>query len=288
MANAAMGTANHGAARKLVDRAMKVPLLTLERERDLTRRWHEDGDERALQELIAAHGRIAVSVASKFRGAAVTFEDLVQQGYVGLLKAAMRFEPSRDVRFSTYAAWWVRAEVYDCMLRNWSMVRVGSSANQKALFFGLRRLRSRLDDTLDGDDMRQDLAKRHGTTLAEVEAMEQIALNQDLSLNGPVGEEGSAIRQDNLVDGRASPEDVVMFSRDNETRSRWLRATLKHLPARDQKIIRDRHLSDERRTLDDLGRELGISKERVRQLEQRAIATLCRSAVSARRSGMPA
>jgi RNA polymerase sigma-32 factor len=270
----------------LVDRAMNAPLLTRAQEQDLVRRWHEGGDERALQELIAAHGRLAVSAASKFHGAAVPFDDLVQQGYVGLLKAAMRFEPSRDVRFSTYATWWVRAEIYDCMLRNWSMVRIGGSATQKALFFALRRLRSRLDETKSRDDLRQELAARHRVSAAEVEAMEQVALNQDLSLNAPLGEEGSSTRQDGLVDGGASPEDVVMFAHDNETRGLWLRAALKRLPERDQAIIRARHLGDERRTLDDLGRELGISKERVRQLEQRAIVTLRQIAVPERLSEM--
>jgi RNA polymerase sigma-32 factor len=257
---------------------MNAPLLTRDQEQDLVRRWHEDGDEGALQELIAAHGRLAVSAASKFRGAAVSFDDLVQQGYVGLLKAAMRFEAGRDVRFSTYAIWWVRAEIYDCMMRNWSMVRIGGSATQKALFFALRRLR--LDETKGRDDLRQQLAERHGASLAEVEAMEQIALNQDLSLNAAVGDEGPSIRQDRLVDGCASPEDLVMFSHDNETRSHWLRAAIKRLPERDQAIIRARHLSEERRTLDDLGRELGISKERVRQLEHRAIEALRLNAVS--------
>ena len=280
MARAAVGSATPGATRGLIGRVMNAPLLTRDQEQDLVRRWHEDGDEGALQELIAAHGRLAVSAASKFRGAAVSFDDLVQQGYVGLLKAAMRFEAGRDVRFSTYAIWWVRAEIYDCMMRNWSMVRIGGSATQKALFFALRRLRSRLDETKGRDDLRQQLAERHGASLAEVEAMEQIALNQDLSLNAAVGDEGPSIRQDRLVDGCASPEDLVMFSHDNETRSHWLRAAIKRLPERDQTIIRARHLSEERRTLDDLGRELGISKERVRQLEHRAIEALRLNAVS--------
>ncbi len=278
MADTALRSSAFRAGQSLVNRAMNAPLLTRAQEQDLVRRWHEGGDEAALQELIAAHGRLAVSVAAKFRGAAVSFDDLVQQGYVGLLKAAMRFEPEREVRFSTYASWWVRAEIYDSTLRNWSMVRIGGTTTQKSLFFALRRLRARLDETESRNDLRQELAERHGVSVAEVEAMEQIALNQDLSLNAPAGEEGTAIRQDRLVDGGASPEDVVMFNRDNETRGRWLRTMLKRLPERDQAIIRARHLSEERRTLDELGREFGISKERVRQLEQRAIETLRQSA----------
>jgi RNA polymerase sigma-32 factor len=166
------------------------------------------------------------------------------------------------------------------------MVRIGGSATQKALFFALRRLRSRLDETKSRDDLRQELAERHGVSSAKVEAMEQIALNQDLSLNAPLGEEGSSTRQDGLVDGGDSPEDVVMFAHDKETRSHWLRAAIKRLPERDQAIIRARHLGEERRTLDDLGRELGISKERVRQLEQRAIVTLRQIAVPERLSEM--
>ena len=130
MAKAAIGTATPGATRSLIDKAMSVPLLSRDQERDLVRRWHEDSDEGALHELIAAHGRLAVSVASKFRGAAMSLDDLVQQGYVGLLKAAIRFDAARDLRFSTYAIWWVRAEIYDGMLRNWSMVRIGGSATQ--------------------------------------------------------------------------------------------------------------------------------------------------------------
>ena len=265
------------ATQRLISKAMRTPMLSRAQESRLIRRWLEDEDERALHELVAAHARLAISVASKFRGGGVPFDDLVQQGHIGLLKAAARFEPERNVRFATYAGWWVRSEIYDYVLQNWSMVRIGRTSTQKSLFLALRRLRARLDGDQNATALREQIAESHGVSVADVEAMEQVAQQPYLSLNTSLGDEEASTWQDRLVDDTTSPEDSVMLARDRETRSRWLRSALRQLPAREQKIVRDRHLKEDRRTLDDLGQELGISKERVRQIEQRAVERIRRA-----------
>lgn len=257
--------------------AMREPLLEREVEYDYAQRWRDDGDEEALHKLVRAYTRLVISLAGKFRNYGLPMGDLVQEGNVGLMQAAARFEPSRGVRFSTYASWWIRSAMQDYILRNWSIVRTGTTAAQKALFFNLRRLRARINEDIGGQlsqEGREFIATELKVPMADVESMEVRLGASDKSLNAPVAEEGDGNWQDFLADVRPNPEEIVTGLRDSDTRSRWLNDALVQLSDREQRIIRERRLRDEGATLEQLGKALGVSKERVRQLEQRALEKL--------------
>ncbi len=264
--------------------SMKEPLLTRDHEFDLARRWREHEDEAALHELVRAYTRLVISTASRFRNYGLPMGDLVQEGNVGLMQAAARFEPERDVRFSTYAAWWIRSAMQDFILRNWSIVRTGTTAAQKALFFNLRRLRAKIQDASASQmsvEGRQWVADQLRVNTTDVEAMEMRMAASDQSLNAPITEASEDNWQDFLADERPSPEDVVTGMRDGASRSRWLAEAIGELSPREQTIIRQRRLTDEGATLEELGQQLGVSKERVRQLEHRALQKL-RASISKR------
>ncbi|MEQ9639400.1 MAG: RNA polymerase factor sigma-32 [Alphaproteobacteria bacterium] len=270
------------ANRDFIRQAMRAPLLDRDVERDLARRWRDDGDEPALHELTSAYMRLVVSIATRFRHYGLPTSDLIQEGCVGLLQAAARFEPEREVRFSTYASWWVRAAMQDYILRNWSIVRTGTTAAQKALFFNLRRLRARLDQA-DGPmtmESRDKVAKALKVSVTDVEAMEQRLAANDRSLNAAVTEDSDGEWQNFLPDERPGPEEVVTTRHDGEVRSRWLSDAMVELSAREREIIKARRLQEESVTLEHLGGRLGISKERVRQIEHQALRKL-RSALTA-------
>jgi len=264
-------------ARRFVKDAMKAPLLEQAHELDLARRWRGNGDERALHELTTAYMRLVISMAARFRNYGLPMSDLIQEGNIGLMHAAARFEPEREVRFSTYAAWWIRSSIQDYILRNWSIVRTGTTAAQKSLFFNLRRLRARIDDTGDGamtPENRALVAKKLGVDEREVDNMAARLSAADRSLNAPIGEAAEAEWQDLLADDRALPEDEVMETLDAAQRSRWIAVALSELTPRELTIIRERRLGEESVTLESLGDKLGISKERVRQIEHTALGKL--------------
>ena len=264
--------------------SMRAPLLSREREFELARRWRDDRDVAALHEFVRAYTRLAVAIAARFRHYGLAMGDLVQEGNVGLMQAAMRFEPERDIRFSTYAAWWIRSAMQDYILRNWSIVRTGTTAAQKSLFFNLRRLRAHLAEISAGPmstETRQEIARRLGVSIGDVEMMELRLTSADQSLNAPLREDGDEDRQDLLADTGASPEDVVIGMRDGAARSRWLAEALAELSERERHIIHQRRLVEDGATLEELGRQLGVSKERVRQLEHRALNKL-RTAIARR------
>ncbi|WP_119167135.1 RNA polymerase factor sigma-32 [Algihabitans albus] len=267
-----------------IRRSMSEPLLTRDREFALARAWREKGDQTALHELVRSYTRLVVSIAAKFRNYGLPMSDLVQEGSVGLMQAAARFEPERDVRFSTYAAWWIRSAIQDFILRNWSIVRTGTTAAQKSLFFNLRRLRARIEENsgrqLD-DEGRQKISVELGVPLAEVEAMESRMSASDQSLNMTVGEDGEDEWQSFLADERATPDVNVQIVHDRDLRSLWLSEALGTLDRRERMIIEARRLTDEGATLEQLGTQLGVSKERVRQLEHRALGKL-RTAIMSR------
>ena len=264
--------------------SMKEPLLERDYEFELARLWREEGDEVALHKLVRSYMRLVVSTAGRFRNYGLPMGDLVQEGNVGLMQAAARFEPQREVRFSTYATWWIRSAMQDYVLRNWSIVRTGTTAAQKSLFFNLRRLRARIEDATGcrlGDEGRKTIASQLKVKITEVESMEIRLGAHDQSLNAPLTETSEDDWQDFLPDQRPNPEVVAIGMRDGETRSRWLAEALGELSPREQTIIRQRRLTDEGATLEELGRELGVSKERVRQLESRALNKL-RDSISRR------
>ncbi len=257
-----------------IKNTMKEPLLARDNEFELARRWREEGDEVSLHSLVRAYMRLVVSTASRFRNYGLPTGDLVQEGNVGLMQAAARFEPEREIRFSTYASWWIRSAMQDYVLRNWSIVRTGTTAAQKSLFFNLRRLRARIDDTAGARlsrEGRETIADQLKVSVRDVESMEIRLSTFDQSLNSPISDSSDDDWQDFLADSRPSPEEVAIAMRDSETRSRWLGEALRELNPREQKIIQRRRLREDGATLEELGRELGVSKERVRQLEHRAL-----------------
>lgn len=267
------------ARRDMVRMAMNAPYLEREEEHDLAVRWKEAQDQEALHKITTAHMRLVISMASKFRSFGLPMSDLIQEGYVGLLEAAARFEPEREVRFSTYATWWIRASMQDYILRNWSIVRGGTSSAQKALFFNLRRLRAKLartDEPLSKPAMYREIAQALGVAEKDVALMDSRLSGPDTSLSAPVSddEEAGASRMDFLVDDRPLQDELVEDSIDTQRRSAWLRDAMDVLNEREMRIIAKRRLSEDGATLESLGTELGISKERVRQIENRALEKL--------------
>ena len=269
---------NPTADRKFVKSVMELPLLEQDHERDLARRWREEDDEAALHELTSAYVRLVISMAGKFRNYGLPMSDLIQEGNIGLMQAAARFEPSRDVRFSTYASWWIRSSMQDFILRNWSIVRTGTTASQKSLFFNLRRLRARINDTGDTTmtpENRSYVARQLGVPERDVDKMASRLYGADRSLNAPMGESGEGGEwQDLLPDDSPDPELQLMDEKDGQTRKKWLIEAMKTLNDRELTIIRERRLTDESITLEALGKRLGISKERVRQIEHAALKKL--------------
>ncbi len=270
---------SQSARRTMIRAAMAAPYLQREEEYELAVRWKEQGDQEALHKITSAHMRLVISMASKFRHFGLAMSDLIQEGHVGLLEAAARFEPEREVRFSTYATWWIRASIQDYILRNWSIVRGGTSSAQKALFFNLRRLRARLSqgsESLSGSEMYREIATALKVSEGDVALMDSRLSGPDSSLNAPLieDESGSADRQDFLVSDAPLPDEMVSTSIDDERRVTWLNSALDVLSERELKIIRERRLQDDGATLEALGTKLGISKERVRQIETRALEKL--------------
>ncbi|MBN9253911.1 MULTISPECIES: RNA polymerase factor sigma-32 [unclassified Mesorhizobium] len=264
--------------RVMVRAAMRAPYLEREEEHHLALRWKEDNDQVALHRITVAHMRLVISMAAKFRYYGLPLGDLIQEGYVGLLEAAARFEPEREVRFSTYATWWIRASMQDYILRNWSIVRGGTSSAQKALFFNLRRLRARLAsgaEPLSNAALYREVSSALGVPEADVAMMDSRLSAPDSSLNMPLADDGGAAeRMDFLVSEEPLPDEVVGDAIDDQRRSVWLRTALGALNARELRIIEERRLSDDGATLEALGETLGISKERVRQIEARAMEKL--------------
>ena len=265
--------------RTMIRAAMSAPYLGREEEQALALRWKDHRDQDAMHQITKAHMRLVISMASKFRYFGLSMGDLIQEGHVGLLEAAARFEPEREVRFSTYATWWIRASMQDYILRNWSIVRGGTSSAQKALFFNLRRLRARLakgDETLSSTALYKEISSALGVSEADVALMDARLSGPDSSLNAPLVDDGggSADRMDFLVSDAPLPDEIVGETIDVERRTFWLNKALGVLNERERRIIAERRLREEGATLESLGEALGISKERVRQIESRALEKL--------------
>ena len=205
---------------------MQAPYLERDEEHDLAVRWRDEQDQAALHRLTAAHMRLVIAIAARFRNFGLPMGDLIQEGHVGLLEAAARFEPDREVRFSTYATWWIRASIQDYILRNWSIVRGGTSSSQKALFFNLRRLRARLaqsaDDAAAPGDVSPRSPARSASPTNDVELMDSRLSGPDTSLNAPIheAEGGTADRQDFLVDNVPLPDETVGDAHRRRTAAR--------------------------------------------------------------------
>ncbi|WP_299287143.1 RNA polymerase factor sigma-32 [uncultured Tateyamaria sp.] len=265
--------------------AMKAELLDAETELRLAYAWRDERDEAALHRLITAYMRLAISMASKFKRYGAPMNDLIQEAGLGLMKAADKFDPDRGVRFSTYAVWWIKASIQDYVMRNWSMVRTGSTSSQKSLFFNMRRVQARLEresasagETLDRHQLRQMISTEIGVPLHDVEMMEGRLSGSDYSLNATqsVDEEGREWI-DALEDDSAQAAETVEHAHDTEQLREWLLSAMAALNERERFIVRERKLRDAPRTLESLGQELSLSKERVRQLEAAAFGKMRKS-----------
>ncbi|GGD10847.1 RNA polymerase factor sigma-32 [Aquisalinus flavus] len=261
----------------MIRQAMTAPLLEPEEEYGYAVRWRDKKCEKSLAKLTEAHMRMAVSTAIKFRGYGLPLADLIQEGGIGLLEAAKRFDPDREVRFCTYAGWWIRASMQDYVLRNWSIVRIGSKSAHKTIFFNLSRIRSMIEEVDRGNgngETRETIARRFKVTEDDLDFMTGRLRNKDMSLNATFNEEGDTERQDLIPDERDLPEDVASSSIDEKRRSEWLRSAMDQLSAREKTIINERFFNSDKVTLSQLGVDLGLSKERVRQIEKQAIGKL--------------
>ena len=266
------------AHRRAMSSAMKAELLDAETELALARAWRDEGDEKALHRLVTAYMRLAISMAAKYRRYGASMNDLVQEAGVGLMKAASKFDPDRGVRFSTYAVWWIKASIQDYVMRNWSVVRTGSTSSQKALFFNMRRVRARLEREMGMDfsdgmplEARIEIAEEVGAPLRDVEMMEARLAGPDFSLNAlQTGEEGREWME-TIEDEGETPDQSTARRTDHDRMKIWLSDAMEALTDREKLIIRERKLADAPRTLEALGEELGLSKERVRQLEAQAL-----------------
>ncbi|MBM2575752.1 RNA polymerase factor sigma-32 [Jannaschia sp. Os4] len=266
-------------------RAMKAELLDAETELRLAYAWRDERCEQSLHRLITAYMRLAISMAAKFKRYGAPMNDLIQEAGLGLMKAADKFDPDRGVRFSTYAVWWIKASIQDYVMRNWSMVRTGSTSSQKSLFFNLRRVQARLErealkegTILDRQTMREMIATEVGVPLHDVEMMEGRLSGSDFSLNATQSsDEDGREWIDTLEDDAEQADTLVEASHDTDQLRQWLVVALAGLNDREQFIVRERKLREEPRTLESLGNELNLSKERVRQLEAAAFAKMRKS-----------
>jgi len=265
-------TAETGLSRYL-EEIRRFPMLEPQEEYMLAKSWREHGDRDAAHRLVTSHLRLVAKIAMGYRGYGLPISEVISEGNVGLMQAVKRFEPDKGFRLATYAMWWIKASIQEYILRSWSLVKMGTTANQKKLFFNLRKAKSRISALDEGDlrpDQVQTIARRLGVTETDVVEMNR-RLGGDVSLNSPIREDGDAGEwQDWLVDESASQESVLAESEEMDNRRKALGAALGVLNERERRIFEARRLVDDPITLEELAEEFGVSRERVRQIEVRA------------------
>ena len=258
---------------RYLEEIRRFPMLEPQEEYILAKRWREHGDRDAAHKLVTSHLRLVAKIAMGYRGYGLPISEVISEGNVGLMQAVKRFEPEKGFRLATYAMWWIKAAIQEYILRSWSLVKMGTTANQKKLFFNLRKAKSKIS-ALEEGDLRPDqvklIAKRLGVTEQDVVDMNR-RLGGDVSLNAPIREEGdSGEWQDWLVDESASQEARMAESEEFENRRKALGEALSVLNDRERRIFEARRLADDPITLEELAEEFGVSRERVRQIEVRA------------------
>ena len=272
-------TAESGLTRYL-EEIRRFPMLEPQDEFMLAKRWREHGDRDAAHKLVTSHLRLVAKIAMAYRGYGLPISEVISEGNVGLMQAVNRFEPAKGFRFSTYAVWWIKAAIQEYILRSWSLVKMGTTANQKKLFFNLRKAKSKIS-ALEEGDLRPDqvklIAKRLGVTEQDVIDMNR-RLGGDVSLNAPIREDGdSGEWQDWLVDEVSDQETRLVEDEESENRRKALGEALSVLNERERRIFEARRLADDPITLVDLAAEFGVSRERVRQIEVRAFEKVQKS-----------
>src|SRR5690242_11024645 len=262
----------------------KFPLLTPEDEYMFAKRWREHGDPEAARRLITSHLRLVAKIAMGYRGYGLPVSEIVSEGNVGLMQAVKRFDPDKGFRLATYAMWWIRASIQEYVLRSWSMVKMGTTAAQKKLFFNLRKAKSNIGAIEEGDltpDHTATLADQLGVTETEVTEMNRRLSGPDSSLNAPLRSESESEWQDWLADDTADQETRLAEREEMSDRHELLMDAMKDLTERERDIIQARRLQDEPATLEELSQKYGVSRERVRQIEVRAFEKLQRGIKSA-------
>ena len=273
MATAALPIlSSEGGLARYLDEIKKFPMLEPQQEYMLAKRWREHGDREAAHQLVTSHLRLVAKIAMGYRGYGLPMSEVVSEGNVGLMQAVKRFEPERGFRLATYAMWWIKASIQEYILRSWSLVKMGTTANQKKLFFNLRRAKSRIS-ALDEGDLRPDqvkqIAVKLGVTEQDVVDMNR-RLGGDASLNAPLREQGEGEWQDWLVDDEDNQEHKLVEAEEASNRHDALVDALTVLNPRERRIFEARRLAEDPMTLEDLSAEFGVSRERVRQIEVRA------------------
>jgi RNA polymerase sigma-32 factor len=265
---------------RYLEEIRRFPMLEAEEESVLAKRWREHGDADAAHKLVTSHLRLAAKIAVGYRGYGLPISEVISEGNVGLMQAAKRFDPQKGFRFATYAMWWIKAAIQEYILRSWSLVKMGTTANQKKLFFNLRKAKSKIS-ALEEGDLRPDqvklIAKRLGVTEQDVVDMNR-RLGGDVSLNAPIRDDGdSGEWQDWLVDEVSDQETRLVEDEESDNRKKALGEALSVLGQRERRIFEARQLADDPMTLEDLAVEFGISRERVRQIEVRAFQKVQRT-----------
>ena len=270
-----------GGTSRYLEEIRRYPMLEAEEESVLAKRWREQGDADAGHKLVTSHLRLVVKIAVGYRGYGLPVPEIISEGNVGLMQAAKRFDPQQGFRFATYAMWWIKAAIHEYILRSWSLVKIGTTANQKKLFFNLRKAKSKISALEEGDmhpDQVKLIAQRLGVTDQDVVEMNR-RLGGDLSLNAQMRDDAdSGEWQDWLVDeSSADQESRIAESEESESRKKALAEALSVLSARERRIFEGRRLAEDPSTLEDLASQFGISRERVRQIEVRAFQKVQRA-----------
>ncbi len=257
----------------------RIPMLDAEEEYMLAKRWKDSGDRDAAHRLVTSHLKLVAKIALGYRGYGLPLAELISEGNIGMMQAVKKYDPDRGFRLATYAMWWIRASIQEYVLRSWSLVKIGTTAAQKRLFFNLRRLKSQMQAIDDGDlkpDQVKAIAERLSVSESDVISMNGRMSFGDQSLNAPVRgfDDGSAEWQDWLVDDAPNQEQVLAESEDKSERGRMLNAAMQALNEREREIITARRLLESPQTLEELSQKYAISRERVRQIEERAFEKL--------------
>ena len=273
LAAALPSIATEGGLARYLEEIRRFPMLEPDEEFMLAKRWCEHGDREAAHKLVTSHLRLVARIAMGYRGYGLPISEVISEGNIGLMQAVKRFDPDRGFRLATYAMWWIRASIQEFILRSWSLVKMGTTADQKKLFFGLRRAKGRIAAFQEGDLRPEQvtlIAQRLGVSEQSVVEMNR-RLGGDTSLNAPISREGESIEwQDWLVDESTSQEENLVASQEAEHRHKALIDSLSVLNARERHIFEARRLADEPVTLEELSKEFGVSRERIRQIEVRA------------------
>ena len=261
-------------SKSFVKKAMSLPLLEEKHELNLANKWKNKNDENALHELIQAHMRLVVSYAVKYKNYGLSLNDLIQEGNIGLMKAAQKFEPDKGFRFSTYASWWIRASIQDFLLKHWSIVRIATTSKQKSLFFSLRRLKQKINGNENGNidfNTAENIASDLNISTSAVVNMDSRITQNDSSLNKKISEDGEDEFLSLLEDENARPDNIIFAKDEIDHKKTMVNSAIDSLDDRETQIINERHLSENPKTLEYLGKKLKISKERVRQIEKNAM-----------------